>query len=221
MRELPAGPDAVVLDFADDPEPSAAVGRAATAIRRAIESDALRATDVIPSAHTVLVQADRGAGIDVLGVHRALRNVRDDAAQADARPDEILIPVTYDGPDLDDVARTLGLGVDEVVELHRDTRWRVQFMGFAPGFGYLVAQEDPDNLWGRLPRRDESRTAVPSGAVAVAAGYSAVYPRHSPGGWQLIGHTTIAMWDENSTPPALLEPGRTVRFVPADDTGPS
>lgn len=221
MRELPAGPDAVVLDFADDPEPSAAVGRATAAIRRAIGSDMLRVTDLIPSAHTVLVQADRGTGIDVLGVHRALRAARDDAAQPDARSDEIRIPVIYDGPDLDDVARTLGLGVDEVVALHRDTRWQVQFMGFAPGFGYLVAQGDSSNPLAQIPRRDESRTAVPSGAVAVAAGYSAVYPRESPGGWHLIGHTTTPMWDENSTPPALLEPGRTVRFVPAHDAGPT
>ena len=82
-------------------------------------------------------------------------------------------------------------------------------MGFAPGFGYLEA---PDSGLS-VPRRDQARTRVPAGAVALAAGYSAVYPRSSPGGWQVIGSTDLAFWDVDRPEPALLRPGTRVRFV--------
>lgn len=83
------------------------------------------------------------------------------------------------------------------------------FGGFAPGFGYLVT--DHDRL--HVPRRDSARTAVPAGAVGLAGEYTGVYPRESPGGWQLIGTTDAPMWDLDREPPALLRPGARVRFV--------
>ncbi|MFW0795788.1 carboxyltransferase domain-containing protein [Gordonia sp. CPCC 205515] len=215
MRELPAGPDAVLLDFADDEHPAAAALAAATAIRRAMDAGSLDdVTDIIPSERTVLVQSERGRGIDVLGVHRALRTARSTAADSEpADPEEITIAVVYDGPDLETVGALLDIDPAEVAEIHRTTRWRVQFMGFAPGFGYLVPEDDSKHPFADIGRREESRTRVPPGAVAIAAGYSAVYPRESPGGWHLIGHTDVPLWDEQSTPPALLAPGRFVRFV--------
>lgn len=219
MRELPAGPDAVLLDFSDDPTPSSAVTAAAQALWRALEVGGLPdVSDVVPTAQTILVQSERGRGVDALGIRRALRTTRDagQKANASAAEDEIRIPVTYDGPDLTDVAELLRVAPAIVGELHRKTLWRVQFMGFAPGFGYLVPQDDRPHPLARVARRDESRTRVPAGAVAIAAGYSAVYPRVSPGGWHLIGHTAAPMWDENGTPPALLAPGRLVRFVVED-----
>uniref|UniRef100_UPI003D91B00F 5-oxoprolinase subunit B family protein n=1 Tax=Gordonia sp. B7-2 TaxID=3420932 RepID=UPI003D91B00F len=215
MRELPAGHDAVVLDFALDESPTDAVLAAVSALRAAIEEGGLvHVTDVIPSAHTVVVQATPGRGVDVLGVHRALRSGRgrDDSARA---PAEVEIPVIYDGDDIDDVARLLDTSAEEVGRLHRDTSWRVQFMGFAPGFGYLVAADPASDPFAAVGRRSEPRTRVPEGAVAIAAGYSAVYPRQSPGGWQLLGRTEIALWDHTATPPALLAPGTIVRFVEA------
>ena len=82
------------------------------------------------------------------------------------------------------------------------------FMGFAPGFGYLVGGDD----WPSVPRREHPRRAVPTGAVALAGRYSGIYPRESPGGWQLIGSTDATLWDLEREPPALLSPGTSVRF---------
>jgi KipI family sensor histidine kinase inhibitor len=84
----------------------------------------------------------------------------------------------------------------------------VAFCGFAPGYSYLVGGDD--RL--RVPRRNESRVRVPAGAVAIAGEFSAIYPRPSPGGWQLLGHTDAVLWDVDAEPPAVLRPGDTVEF---------
>jgi KipI family sensor histidine kinase inhibitor len=123
--------------------------------------------------------------------------------------DTVEIPVTYDGPDLAEVARLTGLGEDEIVAAHTGTLWRVAFGGFAPGFAYLVGG-DPRL---QVPRRDEPRTKVPAGAVGLAGEFSGIYPRESPGGWRLIGRTDVAMWDLDRDAPALLAAGTTVQFV--------
>jgi KipI family sensor histidine kinase inhibitor len=123
--------------------------------------------------------------------------------------DEIEIPVTYDGADLAVVASHTGLSEDEIVAAHTGTPWTVAFGGFAPGFAYLVGGDE------RLvvPRRDSPRTSVPAGSVGLAGEFSGVYPRSSPGGWQLIGRTDAVMFDVDGDPPALLTPGARVRFV--------
>lgn len=115
------------------------------------------------------------------------------------------LAVQYDGPDLAEVARLCRLSAD-VVAAHTGRPWRVGFAGFAPGFAYLV---DGD------PRRTEPRTAVPAGSVGLAGAFSGIYPRSSPGGWQLIGRTDAALFDVDRDPPALLRPGAWVRFVAA------
>lgn len=121
------------------------------------------------------------------------------------------IPTTYDGDDLAEIAVLTGLTVDEVIAAHTDCLWTVAFGGFAPGFAYLTGG-DPRLV---VPRRDSPRTSVPAGAVGLAGAFSGVYPRESPGGWQLIGHTTLAMWDLDRASPALLKAGERVRFGPA------
>jgi KipI family sensor histidine kinase inhibitor len=123
----------------------------------------------------------------------------------------ITIPVHYDGSDLADAARLLGISEPELITRHTAVEWRCAFLGFAPGFGYLEAPQADLTV----PRRAQSRTAVPAGAVALAGGYSAVYPRRSPGGWQLIGRTDTVLWDLARPDPALLRPGSRVRFVVA------
>lgn len=121
------------------------------------------------------------------------------------------IPVTYDGADLEDVARLTSLTVAEVIEAHTASAWTVAFGGFAPGFCYLVGG-DPRLV---VPRRESPRSRVPAGSVGLAGEFSGVYPRESPGGWQLIGQTDLTMWDTTRDEPALLLAGMTVRFTVA------
>ncbi|MGD6980683.1 MULTISPECIES: urea amidolyase family protein [Citricoccus] len=118
------------------------------------------------------------------------------------------IDVVYDGEDLAEVGQLTGLGADGVVRVHTQTLWTGAFGGFAPGFTYLVAEDDPL----QVPRRSTPRTSVPAGSVAIAGHFSAVYPRSSPGGWQLLGHTDARMWDLERPSPALVRPGDRVRY---------
>ena len=120
----------------------------------------------------------------------------------------VVIPVRYDGPDLDSVAEVIGRTVDDVISLHSTASYEVAFCGFAPGFGYLRGV-DPEL---QLPRRSTPRTRVPAGSVAIASEFSAVYPSESPGGWHLLGTTALVMFDPRRQPPALLAPGTIVRF---------
>ena len=126
-------------------------------------------------------------------------------------PAPLRIAVSYDGPDLDAVAAAVGRSPEEVVRRHLGGDYRVAFLGFAPGFAYLSGV---DPLLA-LPRRPEPRTVVPAGAVAIAGGYSAVYPRAAPGGWHLIGRTNAVLFDPACDPPSPLAPGQTVRFEAA------
>lgn len=177
--------------------------------------------DVLPAAETVLVTLDQRASAP--RVRRELERIVTEVSAADSGDvsratspraiDPVRIPVHYDGPDLAAVAGMLQLRPAEVVAAHTGVVWHCAFVGFAPGFGYLAA---PD---GRLavPRRATARTRIPAGAVGLAGGYSAVYPRETPGGWQLIGRTELDMWDPERDPPALVRAGTRVRFVDADN----
>jgi KipI family sensor histidine kinase inhibitor len=163
--------------------------------------------DVVPAASTVLLVLDP-AVTSPARAGEAVRRVR-------PRPggrrsgEQVEVPVRYDGEDLDDVAALLGCDRDEVVARHTGATWTVAFCGFAPGFGYLT---DEDGDWD-VPRRASPRTRVPAGSVALAGRFSGVYPRESPGGWQLLGTTSVPVFDLARDPAALLRPGVRVRFV--------
>ncbi|NBU26247.1 MAG: allophanate hydrolase subunit 1, partial [Gammaproteobacteria bacterium] len=133
---------------------------------------------------------------------------RDPAAPRQVAGALVEIPVRYDGEDLEEVARLSGLTVDEVIRRHQDSEFTVAFCGFAPGFAYMVGG-DPAL---QVPRRSTPRARVPAGAVALGGVYCGVYPQATPGGWQLIGSTPMAMWDLGRDPPARLTPGTRVRF---------
>ena len=168
-------------------------------------------TDVVPAARTVLLvtpgPADHGAL--AAEVRRVASGLDPLERPIDHDADAVEVPVVYDGPDLEEVARLTGLSPEAVVRAHTSTPWRVAFGGFAPGFAYLVGG-DPRLV---VPRRPSPRAAVPAGAVGLAGEFSGIYPRASPGGWQLLGTTDLTLWDERRDPPALLTPGRAVRFV--------
>ncbi|MDQ3105761.1 MAG: carboxyltransferase domain-containing protein, partial [Actinomycetota bacterium] len=155
------------------------------------------------------------AGAVTAALDRGGAQGTEDPAAEDAASDvgEVEVAVRYDGPDLDDVGRLTGLLAPGVVEAHSSTRWVVAFAGFAPGFCYLVDADRGEQSPLAVPRRDEPRTSVPAGAVGLAGEFSGVYPRSSPGGWQLIGTTSARLWDLDRDPPALLQPGGRVRFV--------
>lgn len=161
--------------------------------------------EVLAAAETVMVTADSP---------RAARRMParllelDLAVRAQAEGKLVVIEAVYDGEDLADVGRITGLGVEGVVAAHTGQVWTVAFGGFAPGFGYMVGE----NQLLEVPRRSSPRTAVPAGSVALAGNYSAVYPRQSPGGWQLIGRTAARMWDLAREQPALAAPGDRVQF---------
>jgi len=123
------------------------------------------------------------------------------------------IPVTYDGPDLGDVASHCGLSADEVVRRHTQGQYVVYFIGFQPGFAYLGGLDEALHT----PRRAEPRVAVPAGSVGIGGAQTGIYPLATPGGWQLIGRTSLALFDPHATPPTLLAPGDLVRFVAASE----
>jgi len=164
--------------------------------------------DIVPGARTVLVSIaeprqrkpvrDLLAGIPVPAPSVSVR----------AEEAEVVIDVVYDGADLAEVSDRLGMDVVDIVAAHTGTPWQVGFAGFAPGFAYLVGG-DPRLA---VPRRAEPRPRVPAGAVALAGEFSGIYPRESPGGWQLIGRTDAVLWDLGRPRPALLTSGMWVRF---------
>jgi len=164
--------------------------------------------DIVPASRTVLLKLDGPR--HQRAVRRRLRTLRVDADMvATAPPDEpTVIDVVYDGADLAEVADRTGLTTAQVINAHTATPWQVGFGGFAPGFAYLVGG-DPRLA---VPRRPEPRSSVPAGAVGLAGEFTGIYPRRSPGGWQLIGHTDVVLWDIDRPNPALLTPGMWVQF---------
>jgi len=183
--------------------------------------------DVVPALQSLLVVVDGDHG-DLDAVAAALRPLADQLAGSAAptssppdrgvpgRDDDLLaVPVRFDGPDLEEVGAITGLGPLGVVEALTAAPLRVAFLGFAPGFAYLRGLPP---VLERVPRRATPRPVVPAGTVAVAGGFAAVYPHASPGGWQLVGTTTIRLFDPDRPPFARLRPGQQVRFVRRDPT---
>ena len=136
-----------------------------------------------------------------------------DEAMAEPAPRVRDIPTRYggeEGPDLREVAERTGLSVADVVDLHAGALYRVAMTGFQPGFPYLLGL--PEVL--HLPRRSTIRNRVPAGSVALAGSQTGIYPASSPGGWHLIGHTELSLFDCRRNPEVWLQPGDSVRFVP-------
>lgn len=184
---------------------------ATMALHRSLEAAGLPGVvELVPAARTVLISFDpRRTGADSL--EEAIRGLeRTDSSTGEAR--EVTIDVRYDGEDLAEVAELLSVSPAEVIARHQAATWQVAFAGFAPGFGYLAGDDELFDV----PRRSSPRTRVPIGAVALAGEFTGVYPRSSPGGWQLIGRTEARLWDLDRQPPALFVPGTIVRFVEAE-----
>ncbi|OXM70307.1 5-oxoprolinase subunit PxpB [Amycolatopsis vastitatis] len=194
MRWRRCGEDAALLDC-DSLEQM----RAAHATVQAARPDGV--VDLVPGARSLLV----------VGAVAAVRALLEDADLSHPPPGEsreVTLDVHYDGEDLSLVASDAGVSPDAVVELHAEAVYTVAFTGFAPGFGYLTGLPEPL----RQPRLESPRTRVPAGSVGLAGEFTGVYPRESPGGWRLLGHTTATLFDPHADPPALFAPGDRVRF---------
>jgi KipI family sensor histidine kinase inhibitor len=200
MRILPSGSDALLIEL-DDLDQVLAMYTAVCEERPA------GVIDIVPAARTVLLVIDPSA-TDLNEVGQAVLLLRPRPG-CQAAGELVEVPVTYDGEDLDEVGSLLGCDAGEVIRRHCGETWTVAFCGFAPGFGYLTGASGG---WD-VPRQSSPRTTVPPGSVALAGEFSGVYPRSSPGGWQLIGHTELDVFDLQRDPPALLRPGTPVRFV--------
>jgi len=186
----PAGDRAALIELSDNDT--------ARAVARVLAGRA-GIVDVVPGHRTVLVTWE--------GERPPLDDVAPAPVGATGRSAELA--VTYDGVDLDDVAGLAGLSREEVVARHTAASYVVAFLGFVPGFAYLLGGDE--RL--RVPRLDTPRERVPAGSVALAGRYSGVYPRATPGGWRLLGRTDALLFDADREPPALLAPGDRVRFV--------
>jgi KipI family sensor histidine kinase inhibitor len=199
------GDHALLLEF----ESTAEVLAWADALR---EAELLGVLDIVPASRTVLLKLAgpryQEPTRQRLGTLRLTAEALSDTTASVGGRADIDIDVVYDGADLDEVARLTGMTTDQVIAAHTGTLWQVAFGGFAPGFAYLVGGDERLNV----PRQSDPRTRVPAGSVALAGEFSGVYPRESPGGWQLIGRTEAELWDVDRDPPGLLRPGMWVQF---------
>ncbi|MBU9840602.1 MULTISPECIES: 5-oxoprolinase subunit PxpB [Rahnella] len=168
--------------------------------------------EVIPGMNnlTVLLSEAQSSALDAI---ERLQNWWEESEAIEPESRLIEIPVIYgkaQGPDLDNVARHTGMTPRQVVECHAGADYIVYFLGFQPGFPYLGGM--PATL--ATPRHGEPRLSVPAGSVGIGGSQTGIYPLETPGGWQLIGQSLIAMFDPLREQPTLLLPGDSVRFVP-------
>lgn len=199
VRVLPVRDDAVLVELADLDE--------TLALAASLEAEPIDGiVDVVPGARTLLI-VFRPSAVSAARIADEVRTRPLDAVRAGDAPLR-RVPVRYDGEDLAEVAELLGVSPAEIVRRHTESEYTVAFVGFAPGFAYLTGGDPLLDV----PRRSSPRTRIPAGSVALAGTYSGVYPRESPGGWQLIGTTDLPMWDLGRERPAFLEPGDRVRF---------
>ena len=212
LRFLPVNLNALLVELDDLPH--------TLALLEALQRTPLPGIDeLVPAARTILVRF-RPARVSAAALAGAIAGL---AAQlgaggpASGSQTLLRIPVRYDGEDLAEVAALLGTTPAEVVRRHGSADYSVAFTGFAPGFAFLSGGDPGFDV----PRRKTPRTRIPAGAVALAGRFSGVYPQASPGGWQIIGTTPLAMWDLARDPPALLQPGQRVRFVDIETLPPA
>lgn len=202
MRVLDVGADALLVEV-DGIEEVTALRLAAESARHAGD---LVAGEIVPAARTVLFDG-AGPGTRAWLARWSSRTTSPVSSASRNSVPVVEIPVRYDGPDLVETARLLGCSPTELITRHTGTDFTVAFCGFAPGFAYCIGWDFD------VPRLETPRVSVPSGSVAIAGEFTSVYPQSSPGGWRLIGNTTVRMWDQDRDSPALLAPGTRVRFV--------
>ena len=216
-RILPANDSSLLIEFGNSIDYS--INARVYSLQHEIERSSLidAVIETIPSYRSLLVEYDIAAldYVDIRDQVAALieKTVATDGAGTEIGSDSHQIPVAYGGefgPDLETVAEHAGITIDEVIAIHSGTDYHVFMLGFAPGFPYLGGMDERI----ACPRLSTPRTRVPAGSVGIAEAQTGVYPNESPGGWQLIGRTPIALFDVDADPPAAMLPGTQVNFVP-------
>lgn len=214
-RFLPAGDQCLVVEMGNaiSPEINRRVRDLTVSIERAGISGIF---DLMPTYRSLLIYYDPLV-MPASQLQERLESLEHGLNEESLeKPRVVRIPTLYGGeygPDIEFVAQNNGLSVEDVVEIHSGTDYLVYMMGFSPGFPYL------GGLSKKLvtPRLQTPRTQIPAGSVGIAESQTGVYPVASPGGWQLIGRTPVRMFDPNREPPALLDAGSYVRFVPVSE----
>lgn len=207
MDIRPVSDSALIVRFAD--QPSFAASDRVLRFLQALRRERLGLKGIHPAYASVLVEFDP-MRIDGEELRDRCTKLAADSTRDDLREgDHISIPVRYEGPDLVEVAELTGLSVEEVIRLHVGVEYRVAFLGFSPGFPYLLGL--PPRL--ECARRSEPRVRVPAGSVAIAGRQAGVYPFDTPGGWRILGFTSKLLFDPTRSRPTLLQPGDRVTFV--------
>jgi KipI family sensor histidine kinase inhibitor len=212
FRIVAAGDACLTLEYA--PAIDEALSLRCAAIARMVQGREVSAIrDVVPTFHTVAVYFDPRR-MSPRALERVLRECEAAPLPADAGTDRIIeVPVRYGGefgPDLPAVAAFGGCTDEDVVRLHAGRLYRVFMLGFLPGFAYMGRVDERI----AAPRLDTPRARVPAGSVAIAGRQTAVYPLDSPGGWQIIGHTSLPLFSPELPDPFSFHPADQVRFVP-------
>jgi inhibitor of KinA len=225
MQITPLGDSALIVRVREDFSVSGEALSGVLAAQRALEAAQLPGVIELAPAYTTIAMfydpvraVAGGAPIDdIFGwLEQGIRDALSSSIP-EYREDNLVrthdIPVCYDaefGFDLDHVAQHAGISADEVIDLHCSAEYRVSCVGFTPGFPFLSGL--PAKL--ATPRRATPRKEIPAGSVAIGGAQTGIYPIKSPGGWNLIGRTTLRLFDPHKHPPALLRAGDRIRFHP-------
>lgn len=210
-RVIPVGDRAVTVEVGSSLDEET-VGRVRALDERLREKSPRGVLEAVPTYASLLVIYDRLA-LPYAELRATLLSLARDLPASNPPGRLMEIPVLYDGEDLGDVAMTCGLAQDAVIDLHSGRDYSVLMLGFSPGFAYMGFVDE--RL--RLPRRKTPRTRVPAGSVAIAGPQTGIYPRTLPGGWNLLGRTTVPLFDASIAAdgtPSRLMPGDRVRFIP-------
>jgi inhibitor of KinA len=215
MRIEPLGDSALLVCHDDEFDPEKSLDAILHATRQ-LEAAAIPGVIELAPAYTtigIFVDPARIVDYDELktSIERALQRNLEPAPPRAGEESIIEVPVCYEAefaPDLEEVARQAGLAPEEIVRHHASATYRVSCVGFTPGFPYLSGL--PPEL--ATPRRASPRKEIPAGAVAIGGTQTGIYPRKSPGGWNIIGRTPLRLFDVERNPPALFRAGDCVRF---------
>jgi inhibitor of KinA len=216
-RLFPMGDQALVAEFGNRIDPALSAHIAAIA-QRLRESRPIGVLDIVPAYSTLTLHYDPAAVGSGASPYEALAEtigtwLQTQSIEAPATGQVIEIPVCYGGAfgeDLEALARSRNLTVEEVIAIHCAASYHVHMLGFVPGFAYLGGLDARI----AMPRRDTPRPRVHAGSVAIAGEQTCVYPLDTPGGWQIIGRTPLQLFTPDASPPCLLNAGDTVRFKP-------